>query len=189
MQFATLKNLIRTSPTTYHSLSTTDPEKPPSTSPPAPSKPLLPRPLLFALLAILSLPTVVLLTFLSLTFFTHPIPASSPPTHPHDPTAVYPHLSDPRTRAQLLSPLKWNYSTPSPCGHTPHAAQRAGCVFGPTTWAWYPPACYDFALEAEFLRLADWGWYSSEDLADKHRLDREEVLRGEHKVAWMGTGE
>ena len=145
------------------------------------------------ILCALILPLVVMAaTFLSLLAISILSPghrASSP--SPYDETvhsvraAEYKDIMSPAVRERLLSPIKWEPHTPSPCGHSPRTAREAGCIFGPTTWSWYPAACYDFALEAEFLNAGDWTWYGDESMSESSKLVKENVLKGDHKVAWM----
>lgn len=87
--------------------------------------------------------------------------------------------------SEFLTPQPWNYSTPSPCGSTPHEARLAGCRWSPMTFAWYPEACYDAELDQEFLASHEWEWYTTEDLLPQERLPRDAVLAGNIHRAYM----
>lgn len=88
-------------------------------------------------IAVLSLLALMLLIFLSATFYNASISQQLPnlslmiPSH-----SQYPHLHEGDLRTKFQSPIKWNSSNYSPCGRTIASAQAAGCIFGPTTWAW-----------------------------------------------------
>ena len=100
-------------------------------------------------------------------------------------SSPYPSLQQPQLRSQFLDAGKWNYSNPSPCGHSPESAHNAGCLWSAMTFAWYPPACYDKEIEEEFLDLSDWQWYASDDLSPEDKLPVGAVLRGEIHRAYM----
>ena len=55
------------------------------------------------------------------------------------------------------------------------------------TFGWYPGACFDAALEAEFLRLNNWTWHSDESLSESSIIPREEVLQGDIRRAWVSV--
>jgi hypothetical protein len=52
-----------------------------------------------------------------------------------------------------------NETEESPCGSNANSARDAGCIFDPLTFAWLPPACYDWNLTSEFIALQDWEYY------------------------------
>ena len=100
-------------------------------------------------------------------------------------SSLYPDIHSSEQRSHFLTHSLWNYSSPSPCGSTPDQARSAGCQWSPMTFAWYPPACYDGELVEEFLALDDWAWFSTEELQAEDKLDREAIMRGDVKRAFM----
>ncbi len=94
-------------------------------------------------------------------------------------------LHDPDLRSEFLNPTPWNYSKPSPCGSRTASACASGCEWSAMTFAWYPPPCYDYELEHDFLALHDWAWYSSEEFSEETKLPRERNVRGDIAVAYI----
>ena len=103
--------------------------------------------------------------------------------------APYPDIHSPPIRSKLLVPSPWSYENPihSPCGYTPASARAANCQWSAMTFGWYPPACFDAALEAEFLQLKNWTWHFDESLSDSSIIPREDVLRGDVRRAWVSV--
>lgn len=102
---------------------------------------------------------------------------------------AWPIMQSDNLRASLLSHQKWNYTHPpsSPCGNTPASARAAGCKWSAMTFAWYPAACYDTALENEFLSRADWTWHTDDSLSNATQLSRDAVLRGDVHRAFVSA--
>lgn len=61
----------------------------------------------------------------------------------------------------------------SHCGWTAFEAHALGCVYDFIPGAWVPKDCYDAELEAEFLALNDWKWYSDEK--QHHEISYEDM--------------
>ncbi|MCJ1314478.1 hypothetical protein MMC25_008160 [Agyrium rufum] len=105
--------------------------------------------------------------------------ASRPPQLPYPDI----HNSDVQTNFRTSRP--WNASSPSPCGDTIESARAAGCQWSSMIWAWFPPACYDWDLEEQFLKEEDWEWFSTRELRPDSKLSRDAILRGDHTKAYV----
>jgi hypothetical protein len=49
-----------------------------------------------------------------------------------------------------------------PCGQTAAEAREKGCLFDVMTMAWQSPECFDEDLNAEFMDLGPWNFYSDQ---------------------------
>jgi hypothetical protein len=67
------------------------------------------------------------------------------------------------------------------CGNTSAEARLKGCVFDIMNRGWFPPACYDAELTAEFDALGEalggWKWYLNREGTEE--ISREEYEAGE----------
>lgn len=109
---------------------------------------------------------------------------SSDNHHHHSP---YPDIRSPDLQAHFLSPEPWEYDSYSPCGHSIVEARAAGCRWSAMSFSWSPPECYDDEIEAEFLAVHNWTWYSTEELLPGTELDRDAVIRGDIPNASMDS--
>ncbi|KAE9376384.1 hypothetical protein N431DRAFT_311393, partial [Stipitochalara longipes BDJ] len=63
---------------------------------------------------------------------------------------------------------------PSPwkhCGNSTSSALENDCILDFIAGAWVPKPCYDSELEAEFLQLKQWKWYTDADGSRSLSLD------------------
>lgn len=72
-----------------------------------------------------------------------------------------------------------------PCGFDANTARDRGCNFDPLTFAWLPPACYDYNLTAEFLQLQDWAWWRERADGSRRQLSLINVMQSSDDVLFV----
>ncbi|TID16016.1 Major facilitator superfamily transporter [Venturia nashicola] len=68
-----------------------------------------------------------------------------------------------------------------PCGQTAAEAKEKGCIFDIMSMAWQSPECFDEDLNAEFMDLGPWKFYSDETAT--HELSYEQVSQ-KGQISW-----
>ena len=78
-----------------------------------------------------------------------------------------------------------NATEETPCGSTVNDARSAGCLFDPLTFAWLPPACYDFSLTSSFLALEDWEYYRLHTDGSRRQLSLINIMQSSDEVLYV----
>lgn len=78
-----------------------------------------------------------------------------------------------------------NKTENQPCGSDAISARHAGCLFDPLTFAWLPPACYDWNLTSEFLDLQDWEYYRQHPDGSRRQLSLINVMQSTDEVLYV----
>ena len=76
-------------------------------------------------------------------------------------------------------------SEENPCGTTANVARNRGCLFDPLTFAWLPPACYDYNLTADFLKVQDWSWWRERPDGSRRQLSLINVMQSSDEVLYV----
>jgi hypothetical protein len=53
------------------------------------------------------------------------------------------------------------------------------------SFSWLPSPCYDSQLSEQFLTLKNWQWFNSPNMTEDAKVEKEEVLKGEHDYLWV----
>lgn len=93
--------------------------------------------------------------------------------------------SNTNTNSLQTSNFFINATEETPCGSTANAARSAGCLFDPLTFAWLPPACYDFPLTSSFLALQEWEYYRLLPDGSQRQLSLINLMQSSDEVVYV----